>query len=364
MDTTCSDLEHKRHHGGLLRRAALDYGIRLEDWLDLSTGINPNGWPVPEVPPQVWTRLPENEDGLLTAAVAYYQTSSLLAVAGSQAVIQCVPFLRQHSRVLLLTPSYAEHARAWRVRGHTVKECMPSQVDAFLSSSDVLIIVNPNNPSAHRFDVSTLLAWHRQLAQKGGWLIIDEAYIDCQPNQSLLPYCPREGLIVLRSLGKFFGLAGLRLGFVAAENDLLEQIADFLGPWAVNGPARWVAQQALGDKQWQQDTRQRLIKDSLRLQQLLRQNHLTPSAGCELFQWVQHEQAARLFSDFAEHGILTRLFLQPASLRFGLPGNEQGWEKLEIALLEISKRNSVTKACHIRRNSRVAIDLAQEGASS
>ena len=237
MDTT-PDLQVPKH-GGRLQVAARDFAIAPEKWLDLSTGINPLGWPVPSIPATVFARLPEDEDGLLEAAQAYYQCKSLLTVAGSQAAILCLPQLRARSRVLLVSPSYAEHAYAWRRRGHDVHECDVSQIERNIDAADVVLIVNPNNPTAQRLSTTRLLQWHERLAAHAGWLVIDEAYMDATPAQSLLPHVPRPGLIVLRSLGKFFGLAGLRVGFVFAQSHFLHKLATLLGPWTVNGPARF-----------------------------------------------------------------------------------------------------------------------------
>jgi len=327
--------QSSRHHGGRLRITAQRYGIALSQWLDLSTGINPRAWPVPELPASVWARLPEDEDDLITSAQDYYNSKALLAIAGSQAVIQCLPFLRPACRVCVLTPSYAEHAYAWQARGHHVEACGVDEIEKRLPHCDVLVLVNPNNPTAHRFEKQQLMAWHEQLARRHGWLVVDEAYLDAQSQHSLMPHCPEPGLIVLRSLGKYFGLAGLRVGFVAGEIELLQRIAEFLGPWTVNGPARWVASRALRDVSWQQQTRNSLRRDSQRLFALLSHHGLRPKQGCELFQWVVHAQAAELHHRLCQQGILTRLFAQPASLRFGLPGTENEWRYLAEVLQQL-----------------------------
>ena len=169
------------HHGGRLREAAYHYGIALEQWLDLSTGINPNGWPVPDLPAGCWQRLPEEHDGLERVAGYYYGSSSMLPVAGTQAAIQVLPQLRRTGRVGLLATSYAEHARAWQQAGHEVITLCVDEIGQQLPSLDVLLLVNPNNPSGERFSSGQLLQWHKQLQQAGGWLITHGApasYID------------------------------------------------------------------------------------------------------------------------------------------------------------------------------------------
>ena len=160
-------------HGGRLRAAAQRYGIPLEDWLDLSTGIAPYGWELPAVPRSAWTRLPETDDGLEQAARDYYGAVSLLPVAGSQAAIQALPRLRGHSRVGILAPTYAEHAAAWRREGHCVTKLSEGAVHRALPQLDVLLLVNPNNPTGRLVEPARLLDWHEELAERGGWLVVD-----------------------------------------------------------------------------------------------------------------------------------------------------------------------------------------------
>ncbi|MDB2705462.1 threonine-phosphate decarboxylase CobD [Pseudomonadota bacterium] len=320
-------------HGGNLNSAAKHYNIPLNEWLDLSTGINPNGWLVPpSLPAVLWTQLPQDDDGLIAAAQDYYKCESLLAVAGSQAAIQTLPKCRPHSRVGLLSPAYAEHAHAWQQAGHEVITLDAEQITASLSGLDVLIIINPNNPTGQRFSALQLLKWHETLSAHGGWLIVDEAFIDVTPELSLSHLCPKNGLIVLRSIGKFFGLAGLRTGFVLASKELLLILKEQLGPWPIAAMSRYITSQALTDKQWQQQNRQLLISQGEKLTQLLHKVGLSPQGSCSLFQWVQTDQAEYLHQKLAKMGILTRLFSQPASLRFGLPQSDHDWQRLQSAL--------------------------------
>jgi cobalamin biosynthesis protein CobC len=235
-------------HGGRLIQAVARYGIPLVDWLDLSTGINPDGWPVPALPPEVWQRLPEDGDGLEAAARAYYGTDSLLLVAGSQAAIQTLPQLRVSGRVGVIHPGYAEHAHAWRRARHSVLAVSTEQLNDAVPQLDVLVLIHPNNPTGALLPLEQMLDWHVQLASRGGWLMVDEAFIDATPPASLARYSDRPGLIVLRSLGKFFGLAGARVGSVLAERALLDRLAERLGPWTVTGPSRHIATRALADQ--------------------------------------------------------------------------------------------------------------------
>ncbi|MBK5299823.1 MULTISPECIES: threonine-phosphate decarboxylase CobD [Gammaproteobacteria] len=319
-------------HGGRLRKAALEYGIAEADWLDLSSGLAPWPFPVPDIPLRAWARLPETDDGLEQAACDYYGAAQVLPVAGSQMAIQLLPRLRRAGKVGVLSPCYAEHAEAWRRNGYIVREVLESEVDFFLDSLDVLVVVNPNNPTGLSLTPARLLDWHSRLAQRGGWLVVDEAFMDNTPHLSLAPFTNQICLIVLRSFGKFFGLAGVRLGFVLAERKLLKLLAEQVGPWAVSGPTRVLGQACLTDTDGH--TRQRIRTDEAgeRLALLLEQYGFKPQGGCALFQWLITECAEALHEFMARRGILLRLFTHNSSVRFGLPADEADWLRFEQAL--------------------------------
>jgi cobalamin biosynthetic protein CobC len=323
-------------HGGRLREAAQRYGIPVQDWLDLSTGINPAGWPVPEIPGSAWARLPEEGDGLEDAAARCYGAPVVLPVAGSQAAIQALPLLRTPGRVGIPAIGYREHGQAWQRAGHTLVHLDDGEPGrepgAGLDRLDVLVVINPNNPTGRRWPASTLLEWYARLAARGGWLLVDEAFMDTMPEDSLAPYADRPGLIVLRSLGKFYGLAGARVGFVLGAADLHEALRSRLGPWTLSGPARHVARLALADRPWQESTRVSLRRASARLAALLAEHGLPPAGGSDLFQWVRTAEARRIQDRLARHGIWVRRFDVPPSLRFGLPGAETAWARLESGL--------------------------------
>ena len=325
-------------HGGKLIQAARRYNIPIEDWLDLSTGLNPRPWPVTRIPIDSWSRLPEEDDGLLQAACSYYGSEHLLPVAGSQTAIQALPRLRkQPSRIAILDPAYAEHAHAWQTAGFTIIPVSSAEIDKAAKHHDVIVLVNPNNPTGERFSVEQCLHWQSQLQQRDGWLVVDEAFIDSTPENSLVAHTHQKGLIVLRSLGKFFGLAGVRVGFVFAESTLLTHLSDMLGPWPISGPSRFVARLALLDTEWHTETREYLNHHAEpRLHKLLDAQGHTPSGGSALFQWVKTIDACIIHEQLARSGILTRLFHQPASLRFGLPEAEQQWLRLEQALFSLA----------------------------
>ncbi|MES0490204.1 MAG: threonine-phosphate decarboxylase CobD [Leptospirales bacterium] len=330
-------------HGGGIQEAARRYNIDPEHWLDLSTGINPMGWTAPSsIPPEIWRRLPEPDDGLETSALEYYNCANILPAAGSQAIIQAMPRLRKPGKVAVLSPGYAEHSHAWQKNGHTVIFASSKELEKLVhdTSVDVVVIINPNNPTGEMTSPEKLLAWRNVLAKRGAWLVVDEAFMDSTPEQSIFHYVNNsvsipDSLIVLRSLGKFFGLAGVRVGFASASPDLLHQISDELGPWNVNGPARYIAQLALHDYAWHKKTRLRLQKDGLRLKQLLTKFDLTPTGDAILFQWSINSNARNIYETLAQNSILVRYFDKPKSIRIGLPPDDVSWSRLENAFLKL-----------------------------
>lgn len=351
------------NHGGRIIAVAEQYAIPEKDWLDLSTGLNPNAWPVAELPEYIWQMLPEDADGLQAAANQYYGCEYCLPVAGSQAVIQTLPALRTVSKVGIISPTYAEHEHNWKQAGHEVIQLSydggdaADDVDKHLEQLDVLVVINPNNPTGKIFPIETLLNWHQQLSIKGGWLIVDEAFMDVTPERSLLSSGIKPGLIVLRSLGKFFGLAGVRCGFVITDEALLQRIATRLGPWSLTGATRYIAKQALADTEWQNETRVQLISAGVRLQQTLKEHGLTPIGGTALFQWLTHPKAKEIYQACASQGILIRYFenkvcttsnnfeheVSLPGLRFGLPAKEEQWQRLINVLVTLSDLINTTE---------------------
>ncbi|MDN7140986.1 threonine-phosphate decarboxylase [Pseudomonas sp. JQ170] len=326
-------------HGGRLQRAIQHYGIAREEWLDLSSGIAPWAFTIPDIPLRAWARLPETDDGLEQAAAAYYGAAPVLPVAGSQAAIQALPQLRALGTVGVLSPCYAEHAEGWRRAGHRLLELQEEQIEQALDSLDVLVVVNPNNPTGRLVPAEQLLAWHERLARRGGWLLVDEAFMDNTPPHSIAAHTGRPGLIVLRSFGKFFGLAGVRLGFVLAEAPLLRRLAELLGPWTVSGPTRMLGQACLLDNAAHRSQIARCADASRRLASVMSAAGFAPTGGCDLFQYRVTEHAARLHEFMARRGILLRLFTTPASLRFGLPATDEDFQRLLQAFNDYSKEH-------------------------
>ncbi len=317
-------------HGGNLADARHRYGDL--DWIDLSAGLSPYAYPVPPLAGDAWQRLPEADPLLTAAASRYYGAPALLPVAGTQAAIQALPRLFAPCRVLVASPTYGEHAHGWQRAGHRVETVSFAGFEGALGRADIAIICNPNNPTGERTNREQLLAWADALAARGGVLVVDEAFADVDPAQSVAADSARPGLIVLRSVGKFFGLAGLRLGFVAASAALLARLAAEIGPWTVSGPAQAIGRTALADTGWQQAMRARLTADGERLHALLAR-HGFATNGTALFAWWPQADPAGLHAHFARHGLWLRLFDNAArGLRCGLPPDETAWQRLTHAL--------------------------------
>ncbi len=322
-------------HGGALDEARQRFPLAPEPWIDLSTGINPVAYPLPEIPPDAWTRLPfkREEWELRQAAAIRYRAADaecVTAATGTQALIQIIPRLLRPCRVAVLAPTYAEHGIAWRREGHEVREV--DRLDE-TASADVAIAVNPNNPTGRLIPVSALTAMAHALAQKGGLLIVDEAFMDVlDPSASLIQTLP-PATLVLRSFGKMYGLAGLRLGFAVADRTLSTRLRALLGPWSVSGPAIAIGRAALSDDAWLDGARRRLSLDAERLDALLIGAGCQVLGGASLFRLVEHPSAQDIGDKLAGRGVLVRRFPQNCSwLRFGIPGSEQAWLRLEEAL--------------------------------
>lgn len=324
----------KLRHGGDIAAAVRAFGEPSEGWLDLSTGINPVSYPVPEIPADIWQRLPTriDEARLTDAARSYYQipdTAALAIAPGTQALIQWLPETRPQCHVQVIGPTYEEHAARWRASGHNVDIID----DIRKADADVVIIVNPNNPDGRVIAPDRLLELAARQAARNGLLIVDEAFSDVMPEISVTPGTGQPGLLVLRSFGKFFGLAGLRLGFAVGTTADIDVLADALGRWPVGGPALAIGASALADVDWHAGTRARLAEDAARLDQLLTAAGLDIIGGTQLYRLARGGDVATLHTRLGQAGILVRIFDQhPDRVRFGLPGSEADWARLKRAL--------------------------------
>lgn len=321
-------------HGGDLDEARRLFRQAPEPWIDLSTGINPVAYPLPDFTPQLFERLPAPgaQADLERAAASAYgapQPAQVVAAPGTQVLISLLPHLRPRSRVAVVGPTYAEHARAWSLAGHEVAPVAGLDEAA---GADVAVLVNPNNPDGRVVPPAALRRAAGELAGRGGWLVVDEAFADFEVGPSLVPDLP-EAAIVLRSFGKTYGLAGVRLGFAAAREPLAGRLRAALGPWAVSGPAIEVGRRALRDRAWLDRAGRDRAADARRLSDLLRWATGTDPTGTTLFRLVETPLAPALFDALGRRGIWTRRFQdRPHRLRLGLPGSEAAWERLEGAL--------------------------------
>lgn len=343
-------------HGGDLLSASSDYQIPVSDWLDMSTGINPDGFPIPAVPSHCYQQLPQITPAFVKAVRQAYRCEHFSVAAGSQRFIELLPRLRAPCRVAVPDVGYQEHAYHWQRAGHTLvfyDGFQPQTLQPLITSGavDVVLVINPCNPTAALVEPERLLQWHQQLAAEGKWLVVDEAFMDLTPQQSVASASHLPGLLVLRSLGKFYGLAGIRIGFLLAEKGMTTTITEALGCWPVTGPSQYIAEQALCAGNWQQLARQQLISNSRWLLRQLQQalgEHIQWQANSGFFVSVQLSAslAQQLYQHLARAAVLVRLwplddvlyaerYAEPQSLlRFGLISatNHAGREKFQTAL--------------------------------
>lgn len=324
-------------HGGALDLARRFFPNAPSPWLDLSTGINPVSYPIGTLSAATWERLPEvaDLDALEDIARQRYRApadSEVVGAAGTQALIQRLPDLCGGRDVRVLGRTYGEFARVFCAADRQV--AIVPRLEA-LVGADVAIVVNPNNPDGCIVPSADLQA----LAGRVGMLVVDEAFMDLLPaTSSVVPRAATSRTIVLRSFGKTYGLAGLRLGFAIVARNLAKRLRSLLGPWPVSAPALAIGAAALADEAWLDAARARLVRDAARLMFLLRQAGATRLGTNPLFTLIGHQAAPALFTRLAEAGILTRPFAdEPSWLRFGVPGAETDWARLEAALVRFDR---------------------------
>ena len=307
-----------RDHGGGVDAAAGRFGGARADWIDLSTGINPVPYPVGAVPLDSWTALPDRAAyaALIAAARRFWdvpEAAAVLAAPGASALIARIPALAPAARVDIPQPTYNEHAAAFAAHGWQVGD----------RPGAARVIVHPNNPTGRWYGSDDLTA---------PLMVIDESFADIAPARSLVAHAVEPGRIVLKSFGKFWGLAGLRLGFAIGPADLIARLEALMGPWAVSGPALHIGAAALDDTDWAQAARARLGRDAARLDGLMTAAGARVAGGTTLFRLYEVEDAAAWQTRLARRHIWTRIFPYSRSyLRLGLPGPGD-WDRLEAAL--------------------------------
>jgi cobalamin biosynthetic protein CobC len=318
-----------REHGGNLDLAQQRFGGRAEDWIDLSTGINRLPYPVGELSARAWSALPSRAeiDALHQAARHAYRTRApIVALGGAQAAIQLLPQLAPPGRARILAPTYNEYVGVLSAAGWDVQEV--SELNA-LAGADLAIVVNPNNPDGRCFAPKDLLA----LLPRVGRLVIDESFADAVPQMSLASEADRPGLLILRSFGKFYGLAGLRLGFAIGDAADIAKLAAMSGPWPVSGAAIAIGCRALRDDAWAEATSARLVRDCVRLDEMAQAQGWRLVGSAPLFRLYETPDALAAQERLARGHIWSRVFArEPAWLRLGLPGSESEWARLAEVL--------------------------------
>ena len=323
-----SGANHYRH-GGRVDEAARQFPDALLPWIDLSTGINPHAWAGPRADFAALRRLPDPAETAAlekAAAVAFNvaDPGMVAAIPGAEAGLRLLPRLTGAASVGILAPTYGGHAEAWAAAGHEIRAASREAPP----DTAALVIVNPNNPDGRTVPPDHL----RGLVTDTRLLIVDESFGEVTPDLSVAPHA-HDRLIVLRSFGKFYGLAGVRLGFIIAGPAVIAQVRAAFGDWPVSAEALAAGTKAYADRAWAEATRVRLHQESERLDALLRRAGLALLGGTSLFRLCATPHAASWFTHLARHGILVRPFApQPDWLRFGLPGTEAEWARLEAAL--------------------------------
>ena len=317
--TAMSDLRHTpRDHGGDLDDAAARFGGARTAWLDLSTGINPVAYTVPAIPAAAWTTLPDTtaRAALEQAARRFWRVparAGVLAAPGTSSLIARIPVLRPAATVTIPSPTYNEHRAAFRAAGWRLGD-----------NGTAHVAVHPNNPDGR--------LWRRDEFPTAALTVIDESFCDTAPQESLIAMADRPGVIVLKSVGKFWGLAGMRLGFAIGDPQLIARLGELLGPWPVPGPAIHVGSVLLNDAAWAERTRERLAADIAALDTLMSRRGVELVGGTTLFRTYAVDDAAAWQERLAQRQIWTRVF--PYSkhwLRLGLPAPES-WPRLQGAL--------------------------------
>ncbi|WGD49550.1 threonine-phosphate decarboxylase CobD [Bradyrhizobium sp. CB1650] len=314
-----------REHGGNIDQARQRFGGSAEDWIDLSTGINRLPYPAVEVSLAQWSALPSRSEieALHQAAQHAYGTRApIVAVGGAQAAIQLLPRIARCGQARILAPTYNEYAPVLLAAGWDVDEV--ESLDA-LAGADLALVVNPNNPDGRCHEPGELLA----LLPRVGRLVIDESFADALPHLSLAREADRPGLLILRSFGKFYGLAGVRLGFALGNAADVAALAAMSGPWPVSGAAIAIGQRALLDDAWGKATSARLARDSIRLDATVQSRGWKLVGGTPLFRLYETDDAVAAQDELARARIWSRVFAQkPTWLRLGLPGSEAEWTRL------------------------------------
>lgn len=314
-----------RDHGGGIDAAISIFGGARSDWIDLSTGINPVSYPFSDIPTPVWHDLPDSKamQGLFAAARAFWDApkeTEIVAASGVSQIIAAIPLLSAAGKVSIMKPTYNEHEAAFKAQNWTVS-----------GSGSAAVFVHPNNPDGRLFTPEDLPLDTADL------IIIDESFCDTCPDQSLIAMANQENVIVLKGLGKFWGLGGLRLGFAIGMPNLIEKLKDLLGPWPVSGPAIQIGTEALSDRDWAESMLRSLDENTVKLDHLMTDTNASVIGGTSLYRLYSVKSAKDFQSHLAKHHIWSRVFPYSQTwVRLGLPSHPHDWARLEKVLGELS----------------------------
>ncbi|MDZ3831474.1 MAG: aminotransferase class I/II-fold pyridoxal phosphate-dependent enzyme [Sphingopyxis sp.] len=319
-------------HGGALDAAKRRFGQRDADWIDLSTGINPAAWPGADDVAIDWRRLPESGAiAALEAAAADVfgvDAQRVCAVPGTEIGLRLV------GRMIGDAPGGGAHHMipCYRTHGEMMPHSIAVPRDEAAATEGSLLLANPTNPDGHVTTADEM----RRLGARDGWLMIDEAFADTDPAISMAPQVADDRrLIVFRSFGKFFGLAGVRLGFVIAPGAILDGLRAMLGAWPVSSGAIAIGTAAYRDSGWIAAMRAALPREAAGLDALLARHGHVAIGRCPLFRLIETPHAAALFDRLAHSAILTRPFAErPDWLRIGLPADAAAAARLDAALAD------------------------------
>lgn len=315
-------------HGGRLDAARTRFSGAAGAWIDLSTGINPTPWPHAGAGQGDWSALPSPEAlaRLEHTAAGFFgvDSANICATPGSEIGLRLLPSV---------LPVPGRHIfPAYRTHGAVFPPVDPAEDD--LARPSALLLANPNNPDGLARTADDMRGLLRRQEQANCWLVVDEAFADALPHGSLAGDVGNERrLVVFRSFGKFFGLAGLRLGFVLGPASVVERYRRLLGDWPIHSAGIAIGTAAYADVRWIAQARKQVHASAARLDRLLHGHGFDPAGDCPLFRLIETEAARTLFEKLAHRAILTRPFdYAPGWLRIGLPGNEHAWQRLDNAL--------------------------------
>lgn len=364
LDDQQNTIAYSALHGGDIISASARYFVPLARWIDLSTGLNPASYPCDDVPSSAYQHLPYLQPSFLQAASSYYGSEQSIALIGSQMLIQNLPLCVTKKAVLLPSAGYSEHRQSWQQAEFELNEYPAFDTEKAVASIDQqlalnnqqhVVVINPNNPTGLLIDPKQLISWANALATDCN-MIVDEAFIDMEPEQSVLSYQWPNNMLVLRSFGKFFGLAGIRIGFAFCRGVLKQRIEKQLGLWMINGPAQYLATKAMQDTHWQQAARLQIPQAAL-----LTQNLFAPLINSIEIPWRMHQplfssyqmslkKALAVQDFFAKSGVLIRVIaLDNSAINAGI--EEQAL--LRIGILSLTEKehqlrvNECVTACVI-----------------